>query len=98
MREALSRSIRIIVNNVKTIIEETPPELLSDVMQRGIVLSGGGSLIRGLDKLLANQTGIPVRTIEDPLTAVVRGTGIVLDDMETLKDVLIEDEQGKPLM
>lgn len=98
VREALSRSIRIIVNNVKTVIEETPPELLSDVMQRGIVLSGGGSLIRGLDKLLANQTGIPVRTIDDPLTAVVRGTGIVLDDMDTLREVLIEDEQGKPLM
>ncbi|MEP7162883.1 MAG: rod shape-determining protein [Candidatus Moraniibacteriota bacterium] len=97
IREALSRSIRIVVNNIKTIIEETPPELLSDVMQRGIVLSGGGSLIRGLDKLIANQTGIPVRTVEDPLTAVVRGTGIVLDDMETLAEVLIEDEQGKPL-
>lgn len=97
IREALSRSIRMIVNNIKTVIEETPPELLSDVMQRGIVLSGGGSLIRGLDTLIANQTGIPVRTVEDPLTAVVRGTGIVLDDMETLAEVLIEDEQGKPL-
>ena len=97
IREALSRSIRMIVNNIKTVIEETPPELLSDVMQRGIVLSGGGSLIRGLDTLIANQTGIPVRTVEDPLTAVVRGTGIVLDDMETLAEVLIEDKQGKPL-
>lgn len=97
IREALSRSIRMIVNNIKTVIEETPPELLSDVMQRGIVLSGGGSLIRGLDTLIANQTGIPVRTVEDPLTAVVRGTGIVLDDMETLAEVLIEDEQRKSL-
>lgn len=97
IRVALSRSIRVIVNNIKTVIEETPPELLSDILQRGIVLSGGGSLIRGLDRLIANQTGIPVRTVEDPLTAVVRGTGIVLDDMDTLKEVLIEDEQGKPL-
>jgi rod shape-determining protein MreB len=97
IREALARSIRIIVNNVKTIVEETPPELLADIMQRGIILAGGGSLIRGLDKLVANQTGIPVRMMEDPLTAVVRGTGIVLDDMEHLKDVLIEDQQGKPL-
>ncbi|MEK7494674.1 MAG: rod shape-determining protein [Patescibacteria group bacterium] len=97
IREALSRSIRIIVNNIKTIIEETPPELLSDVMHRGIILAGGGSLIRGLDKLLANQTGIPVRMMEDPLTAVVRGTGIVLDDMEHLKEVLIEEEDRKPL-
>ncbi len=97
MREALSRSIRIIVNNIKTIVEETPPELLADVMQRGIILAGGGSLIRGLDKLIANQTGIPVRMMEDPLTAVVRGTGIVLDDMEHLKEVLIEEEEGRPL-
>lgn len=97
VREALSRSIRIIVNNIKTLIEETPPELVSDIMQRGISISGGGSLIRGLDKLLAAQTGMPVRRVEDPLTAVVRGTGIVLDDMDTLKEVLIEDEQDHPL-
>ncbi len=97
VREALSRSIRIIVNNIKTLIEETPPELISDIMQRGISISGGGSLIRGLDRLLANQTGMPVHRVEDPLTAVVRGTGIVLDDMDTLKEVLIEDEQNRPL-
>ncbi len=97
IREALSRSIRIIVNNIKTIVEETPPELLADIMQRGIILAGGGSLIRGLDKLIANQTGIPVRMMEDPLTAVVRGTGIVLDDMDALKEVLIEEEKNKPL-
>ena len=95
VREALSRSIRIIINNIKTIIEETPPELLSDIMQRGIILAGGGSLIRGFDRLLANQTGIAVRLMEDPLTAVVRGTGIGLEDMETLHDVLITDQQDK---
>lgn len=97
VREALSRSIRIIVNNIKTLIEETPPELISDIMQRGIVISGGGSLIRGLDRLISSQTGIPVKRVDDPLTAVVRGTGIVLDDMDTLKEVLIEDERGGPL-
>ncbi|MFA9262787.1 MAG: rod shape-determining protein [Undibacterium sp.] len=97
VREALSRSIRIIVNNIKTLIEETPPELISDIMQRGIAISGGGSLIRGLDRLIASQTGIPVNRVDDPLTAVVRGTGIVLDDMDTLKEVLIEDERGGPL-
>lgn len=97
IREALSRSIRIIVNNIKTIVEETPPELLADIMQHGIILAGGGGLIRGLDKLIANQTGIPVRMMEDPLTAVVRGTGIVLDDMEHLSEVLIDDHQGKIL-
>ncbi len=97
IREALSHSIRIIVNNIKTIIEETPPELLSDIFQRGIILAGGGSLIRGFDRFLANQTGIPVRMMEDPLTAVVRGTGIVLEDMERLKEVLVEDQRGTPL-
>ncbi len=97
VREALSRSIRVIVNNIKTLIEETPPELISDIMQRGIAISGGGSLIRGLDKLLSTQTGMPVKRVDDPLTAVVRGTGIVLDDMDTLKEVLIEDEQNRPL-
>lgn len=97
IREALSRSIRIIVNSIKTVIEETPPELLADVMQKGIILAGGGSLIRGLDKLIANQTEIPVRMMEDPLTAVVRGTGIVLEDLERLKDILVESQHDKAL-
>lgn len=95
IREALSRSIRIIANNVKTVIEETPPELLSDIMQRGIILAGGGGLIRGLDKLLANTTEMPVRMMEDPLTAVVRGAGIVLEDLELLKEVLVEDQRER---
>ncbi|HEX8974476.1 MAG TPA: rod shape-determining protein [Patescibacteria group bacterium] len=95
IRDAISRSIRIIVNNVKTVIEETPPELLSDIMGRGIILAGGGSLIRGLDKLIANQTEMPVRQMEDPLTAVVRGAGIVLEDLEVLKDVLVEDQRER---
>ncbi|MFA6973746.1 MAG: rod shape-determining protein [Parcubacteria group bacterium] len=95
VRAALSRSIRIIVNNIKTTIEETPPELLADIMQRGIILAGGGSLIRGLDRLVADQTEMPVRMMEDPLTAVVRGCGIVLEDIETLKDVLLENQHDK---
>lgn len=97
IRDAMSRSVRIIVNTVKTIIEETPPELLSDIMQRGIVLAGGGGLTRGLDKLIANETKMPVMMMEDPLTAVVRGCGIVLEDLESLRDVLIENDQGAPL-
>jgi rod shape-determining protein MreB and related proteins len=97
IRQAISRSIRIIVNNIKSVIEDTPPELISDIMQRGIILAGGGSLIRGMDKLIANQTEMPVRMMEDPLTAVVRGTGIVLEDLETLADVLVESQYGKPL-
>ncbi|HRY82937.1 MAG TPA: rod shape-determining protein [Candidatus Moranbacteria bacterium] len=96
-REALSRSIRIIINNIKTAVEETPPELIADIMQRGIILAGGGSLIRNLDKLVADQTGMPVRMMEDPLTAVVRGTGIVLEDIETLREVLVENQHEKSL-
>jgi len=92
VREALSRSIRIIINNIKTAIEETPPELVSDIMQKGIILAGGGSLIRGLDKLVASQTEMPVRMMEDPLTAVVRGTGIVLEDIESLREVLVDNQ------
>lgn len=90
VRDALSRSIKVIVNNIKSAIEETPPELLGDVMQKGIILAGGGSLIRGLDKLISEQTEMPVQRMEDPLTAVVRGTGIVLENIDQLKNVLIE--------
>lgn len=97
IRQALSRSIKIIVNNIRSVIEDTPPELLSDVMQRGIIMAGGGSLIRGLDKLVANETEMPVRMMEDPLTAVVRGTGIVLEELEELKHVLIESGSTKLL-
>lgn len=90
LREALSRSVKIITNNIKATIEETPPELIGDIMQRGIVLAGGGSLIRGLDKLIAEQTEMPVKKMDDPLTAVVRGIGIVLEDLNKLKNVLVE--------
>ena len=97
VREALSRSIRIIINNIRTIVEETPPELVADIMQRGIILAGGGSLIRGIDKLVADQTEMPVRMMEDPLTAVVRGTGVVLEDIEALQEVLVENQHDKSL-
>lgn len=97
IREALSHSIRVITNAIKTIVEETPPELISDVMGQGIILAGGGSLIRGIDRLFANQTSIPVRLMEDPLTAVVRGTGIVLDDMDRLREVLIDSDPAGAL-
>ncbi|TAK95408.1 rod shape-determining protein [Patescibacteria group bacterium] len=95
IRQAISRSIRIIVNNIKSVIEDTPPELIADVMQRGIILAGGGSLIRGLDRLVANQTEMPVRMMEDPLTAVVRGTGIVLEELEDLRYVLVESHTDR---
>lgn len=93
IREALQRSIRIIVNNIKDTIEETPPELVADIMRRGIVLAGGGALLRGLDRLISEQTEIPVHIAEDPLTCVVRGTGLVLEELELLKDVLVSSTQ-----
>ncbi|MDI6778303.1 MAG: rod shape-determining protein [Patescibacteria group bacterium] len=95
IREAIFRSIKIIVNNIKSTIEETPPELLSDIMQRGIMLAGGGSLIRGIDKLISEQTDMPVRVMDDPLTAVARGTGIILEHLDELKDVLAETQYDK---
>ena len=89
IREALRRSVRILVNAIKSTVEQTPPELVADIMERGIVLSGGGSLLRGLDKLVAEETQMPVRIDEDPLTAVVRGCGVVLEDVDKLKEVLV---------
>lgn len=97
IREAMSRSIRVIINSIKTIIEETPPELLADIMQRGIILAGGGGLVRDLSKLIASETEIPVVMMDDPLTAVARGTGVVLEDLENLQEVLIENEANIPL-
>jgi rod shape-determining protein MreB and related proteins len=92
IRNAISRSVRIIVNNIKTAVEETPPELIADIMERGITLAGGGALLRNLDKLIEAETAMPVTVTDDPLTAVVRGTGIVLEDLSTLKDVLVSTE------
>lgn len=92
IRQALQRSVRVIVNNIKTAIEETPPELVADIMEKGITLAGGGALLRGLDRLIQNETQMPVSIADDPLTTVVRGTGIVLEDLETLKDVLMITE------
>jgi len=83
-------------NSIKGIIEETPPELVADIMQRGIFLVGGGSLLRGLDKLIAEQTEMPVKLVEDPLTAVVRGTGMILEDVDALKDVLVSTQYEEP--
>lgn len=92
IRIALSRSVRTIVNSVRQSIEETPPELVADIMQRGIVLAGGGALLKGLDQLISRETLIPITIADDPLTTVVRGTGIVLEDLDTLREVLVLTE------
>ena len=92
IQRALDRSVKQIIAAVRTTIEETPPELLADVMYNGIYLAGGGSLLRGLDALIAKETKVPCKIIDDPLTSVVRGAGIALENMETLADVLSKDE------
>jgi len=90
--EALKKSVNIIIENVKSTMEETPPELLADIMDRGVVLAGGGALLRGIDQLIAQETNTIVHITEDPLTAVVRGTGIVLEDLDSLSGVLLPAE------
>lgn len=89
IEEAMRESISKIVEIVKITLEKTPPELASDIMEKGIVLAGGGALIKNLDKLLSLETGMPVYIAEDPLDCVVRGTGKTLEDLERLKSVLI---------
>jgi len=96
IRKALNRSIKTLINAVKGTIEETPPELVADIMRRGIYLVGGGSLLRGLDKLIAEQTEMPVKLVDDPLTAVVRGAGVVLEDIDSLKEVLVSTKYQEP--
>lgn len=94
IKEAIAPSIGNLIDGIKEVIETTPPEILSDVMKRGIVLVGGGALLRGIDSLLSEIIQVPVFVAEDPLTAVARGTGIILDDVQYYKDVLIF-EDGK---
>ena len=96
IRKALKRSIKSLVDSIKSAVEETPPELVADIMRRGIFLVGGGSLLRGLDKLVSEQTEMPVKLVEDPLTGVVRGTGVVLEDIDALRDVLVTTQYEEP--
>lgn len=96
IREAISQSIDNLVDSVKEVLETTPPEILADIMQRGIYLVGGGALIRGLDKMIEEAVKIPVHIVDDPLTAVARGTGVILEDLELYQDVLIQNEDDLP--
>jgi rod shape-determining protein MreB len=96
IREAMSISIDALVEATKEVLETTPPEILSDVMQRGIYLFGGGALIKGLDSLLSNYLKIPVKYVDDPLTAVARGTGVILDNMDLYCESLIQNEDELP--
>jgi len=89
IREALSETVNNIVNAVRLTLEKTPPELSADVMDRGIILTGGGSLLKGMDELLMYDTQMPVHLADDPLDCVVKGTGIALEEIRSLKRVLI---------
>jgi rod shape-determining protein MreB len=92
IREALRKSVKVIVDSTRATVEETPPELVADIMHRGIILTGGGSLLKGLDKIISQETKMPVKITEDPLTTVVRGTGIILEDLDSLREVLVDSE------
>lgn len=89
VREAIGRTVVKIVENIKTILETTPPELVSDIYERGLYLSGGGALLRGLDKAISAAAKIPVKIVDDPLTCVVRGTGLLLGNKELLEKVIL---------
>ncbi len=95
IREALAEPVNSIVDPIKYTLEKTPPELAADIMERGIMLTGGGALLKGLDKLILKETGIPVNVAEFPLDCVVLGTGRVLDEIEVLRNVLISSNRGR---
>ena len=94
VREALMRTVRIIIDNIKSVIETTPPELVSDIYENGLLLTGGGALLKQLDHLISDSTSIPVIVPDDPLTCVVRGTAVLLDDLDFLKGVMVIENQG----
>ncbi len=96
IREAISQSIDTLIESTKEVLETTPPEIVSDIMQRGIYLCGGGALIKGLAEIIEEYTKISVHIAQDPLTAVCRGTGIILEKMNTYKDILIISENELP--
>ncbi len=85
IREALQEPVSTIVESIRITLERCPPELAADLVDRGIVMAGGGSLIRGIDKLLSEETGLPVHVADDPLSAVANGTGVVLEELGFLE-------------
>lgn len=90
---ALRRSVNAVIEGIKSTLEITPPELAADIYQRGLVLAGGGSLLSGIDQVIAQITKIPVRVIDDPVTCAVRGMGLILEDENLLKEVVIPSTQ-----
>jgi len=96
IRDALSQSVESLIETIIEVLESTPPEILSDIMHRGVYLSGGGALVKGFAELIENEINIPVHVATDPLTTVARGTGIILEDLESFRDILIENEGELP--
>jgi len=96
IRKALEKSVKQIVAEIKTAVEETPPELLADIMATGIQMAGGGSLLKGLSTLIQKETKIKTMIIEDPMTVMVRGAGMVLENLDQLDDVLVDTEYLEP--
>ncbi|MGQ9818489.1 MAG: rod shape-determining protein [Candidatus Kapaibacteriales bacterium] len=94
IREALQNAINEIVNAILRLLDRTPPELASDIYSSGIILNGGGALLRGLNRLISKETSLPVHVAEDPLISVVLGTGKVLEDIENFSDVLIKNTRS----
>ena len=93
IREALSEPINTIIESIKMTLEQTPPELASDILDRGIILSGGGALSRRLDDRIMQETHLPVNVADDPLTCVVRGTGKILGDFPMFQKVLLKSRR-----
>jgi rod shape-determining protein MreB len=89
VRDALSEPVNIILDTIRVALENTPPELAADIVDRGVVLAGGGALLRNLDTLISDATELPVVVAEDPLTSVVRGVGQMLEDMHLLKRIAL---------
>lgn len=96
IRDALSQSVESLIESIREVLESTPPDILGDIMSRGVYLSGGGALVKGLAELIESEINIPVHIAADPLTAVARGTGIILEDLDRFKDLLIENESELP--
>lgn len=96
VREAMADSIQLLLEGTKEVLETTPPEILADVMHRGLFLGGGGALIRGLDVMIQQEFKLPVYIAEDPLSAVARGAGIVLEDIQFYEPVLVAESDELP--
>lgn len=85
IQEALSESVSLIVQAAKTVLERTPPELSADIIDRGVILTGGGALLHGIDRLLAEELKVPVFIAEDPMDCVAKGTGIMLENIDKIE-------------